>query len=130
MRKRTFAQSLGTALATWTLRWGTDLILKSVRRLFQLGFVLLMMATFLAPIAECFDRWDPPGLNNDKEFPLFLFVLFVCLVLVVAKLVSLRALTLQFVSRLVPLPVAFAFECIASVMPAPVPPHSSPPLRI
>jgi len=101
-----------------------------VRRLLQLGFVLLIMATFLAPIAECFDRWDAPGLSNDTEFPLFLFVLFICLVLIVAKLVSLRALTLQFVSRLVPLPVAFASEDIASVLPSPVPPHSSPPLRI
>ncbi len=101
-----------------------------VRRLLQLGLVLLLMASFLAPIAECFDRWDAPGLSNDTELPLFLFVLFICLVLIIAKLVSLRALTLQFVSRLVPLPVAFAFGGIASVMPTPVPPHSPPPLRI
>jgi hypothetical protein len=101
-----------------------------MRRLLQIGFVLLMMATFLAPIAEFFDRWDAPGLSNDTEFPLFLFVLLICLVLIVAKLVSLQALKLQFVSRLVPLPVAFAFEGITSVLPAPVPPHSSPPLRI
>jgi hypothetical protein len=101
-----------------------------VRCVLQIGLVLLLMATFLTPIAEFFDRWDAPGLSNDTEYPLFLFVLFICLVLIVAKLVSLRALTRHFVSRLVPLPVLGAFGEIASVLPAPVPPHSSPPLRI
>jgi len=101
-----------------------------VRRLLQIAFVLLMIATLLAPLAEFFDRWDAPGLNNDTEFPLFLFVLFICLVLIVARLVSLRALKLQFVSRLVPLAFAFAFDGITSALPAPVPPNNSPPLRI
>lgn len=96
----------------------------------QLGLVLLLMATFLTPIAELFDRWDAPGLGNDTEFPLFLFVLFICLVLLVAKLISLRALTLRFVSRLMPLPVIRAFAEIPSILPALVPSHSSPPLRI
>jgi hypothetical protein len=98
--------------------------------LLQLGLILLLMATFLTPIAELFDRWDAAGLGNDTEFPLFLFVLFICLVLLVAKLISLRALTLQFVSRLAPLPVALAFACMDFFVPVPVAPRSLPPLRI
>lgn len=39
------------------------------------------MVTFLMPLLECFDRWDKPGLSNDTEFPVFLIVLFVALVL-------------------------------------------------
>ena len=76
------------------------------------------------------DRWDAPGLGNDTEFALFLFVFLICLVLVVATLVALGALKRQFVSRLVRLRVAFLIETLAWVMPSPVPPHSSPPLRI
>lgn len=39
------------------------------------------MVTFLMPLLESFDRWDKPGLSNDTEFPVFLTVLFVALVL-------------------------------------------------
>jgi len=105
-------------------------ILVRVKRLFQLGFILLIVATFVAPLAECFDRWDAPGLGNDTEFALFLFVFLICLVLVVAMLVALGALKRQFVSRLVPLRMTFLMETLVWVMPFPVPPHSSPPLRI
>lgn len=101
-----------------------------MRRVLQLGFLLLMIATFVAPIAECFDRWDAPGLGNDTEFAFFFFVFLICLVLVVAMLVALGALSRQFVSRLVPLRVAFLIETLDWVMPLPIPPHSSPPLRI
>ncbi len=101
-----------------------------VRRLLQLGFLLLMVVTFVAPVAECFDQWDAPGLGNDTEFALFRFVFFMCLVLVVAMLVALKALKMQFASRLVPLRVVFLIESLVWVMPSPVPPHSSPPLRI
>jgi len=105
-------------------------ILVRVKRLFQLGFLLLIVAAFVAPLAECFDRWDAPGLGNDTEFALFLFVFLICLVLVAAMLVALGALKRQFVSRLVPLRMTFLMETLVWVMPSPVPPHSSPPLRI
>ncbi|MEO8735004.1 MAG: hypothetical protein ABI380_00545 [Edaphobacter sp.] len=59
-----------------------------VRRLLQLGFVLLVMATFFTPLAEFFDRWDAPGLNNDTEFAIFALVFLLCLVLLVCKLIS------------------------------------------
>jgi len=98
--------------------------------LLKLGFFLLMIASFIAPIAEFFDRWDATGLCNDTEFALFLFVFLICLVLVVAMLVALRALKRQFVSRLLPLRVACLIDSLVWVMPSPVPPHSSPPLRI
>lgn len=62
--------------------------MKRVRRLLQFGAFLLIMATFLAPLAEFFDCWDAPGLNNDTEFGLFAFVLLLCLVLLVCKLIS------------------------------------------
>jgi hypothetical protein len=120
----------GASLYGASLERFYDWYSEGVRRLLQLGLVLLLMATFLTPITELFDRWDAAGLGNDTEFPLFLFVLFICLVLLVAKLVSLRALTLQFVSRSVPLPIAFAFADAVSGMLAPVPPHNSSPLRI
>jgi len=89
-----------------------------------------MVATFLAPVAECFDRWDAAGLGNDTEFALFLFVFLICLVLVVAMLVALGTLKRQVVWRLVPLRVASLIETLVRVTPPPVPPHSSPPLRI
>ncbi len=101
-----------------------------MRRLFQLGFLLLMLGTFVAPLAECFDRWDAPGLGNDTECALFLLVFLICLVLVVALLVALGALKRHFVSRIGPLRMAFVFESLLCVMPSLVPPHSSPPLRI
>lgn len=96
----------------------------------QLGFLLLMLTTFVAPVFESFDRWDAPGLGNDTEFALFLFVFLLCLVLVVAMLVAFDALKMRFVSRLVPLSMRTLFERLLCVLPAPVPPHSSPPLRI
>lgn len=101
-----------------------------MKRLFQLGFLLLIVATFVAPLAECFDRWDAPGLGNDTEFALFLFVFLICLVLVVAMLVALGALKRQFVARQVLSRMKFLNETLDCVMPSPVPPHSSPPLRI
>ena len=109
---------------------GSSSYSEEVKRLLQLGFLLLMVATFAPPIGECFDRWDAPGLSNDTEFALFLVVLLICLVLVVAMLVALGALKRQFVSRLVPLRMVSLIESSVWVMPSRVPPHSTPPLRI
>ena len=52
-----------------------------MRRLLKFVTILLVTVTFLMPLLECFDRWDRPGLGNDTEFPVFLIVLFVTLVL-------------------------------------------------
>lgn len=102
-----------------------------MRRVLQLGFLLLLLASFLVPVAEFFDRWDAPGLSNDTDFPLFLVVLFICLTLLVAKLISLRALSLRFVASLVRLPVASLFGKAAASVPSQlISSHTSPPLRI
>jgi hypothetical protein len=70
-----------------------------MRRLLQFGTLLFLMATFLAPLAECFDRWDPPGISNDTEFAVFALMFVLCLVLVVSKLIATIALLVDLVSR-------------------------------
>ena len=57
-------------------------------RLLKVGTFLLLLAVFLAPICEFFDRWDAPGLENDTEMAVFLLALLLCLVLAVCKILS------------------------------------------
>jgi hypothetical protein len=103
-----------------------------VRRLFQLGALLMLAVAFAAPVVECFDRWDAPGIANDTEFSLFAFVALLCLTLIVCRL--LKALTLQV--RLIALPYSpqAAVQSRAmrggSIPDFFIPPLSSPPLRI
>jgi hypothetical protein len=63
-----------------------------MRRLLQIGTFLFLLVIFEAPIAECFDRWDTPGLSNDTEFGVFALVLGLCLVLVVCWFIAARSL--------------------------------------
>jgi hypothetical protein len=63
-----------------------------VRRLLQFGTLLFLLVTFLAPLTECFDRWDAPGISNDTEFAVFALVFTMCLVLVVCLLIAARSL--------------------------------------
>jgi hypothetical protein len=63
-----------------------------VRRLLQIGTFVFLLVTFLAPLSECFDRWDLPGISNDTEFAVFALVFALCLVLVVCVLLAARAL--------------------------------------
>lgn len=63
-----------------------------MRELLQFGTLLFLLATFLAPLAECFDRWDAPGISNDTEFAVFALVFALCLVLVVCLLIAARSL--------------------------------------
>ena len=58
---------------------------------------MLVLVTILAPVLECMDHWDRPGLGNDSEFGLFAFVFLLCLVLLVALLVSKCALRVDIV---------------------------------
>lgn len=58
-----------------------------VRRLLQLGTVMLLLAVFM-PIEEVFDQWDTPGLANDTEFAVFTIVFALCLVLLVSTLIA------------------------------------------
>lgn len=66
-----------------------------MKRLLQIGTLLLLLVTVLAPLLECFDRWDKPGLGNDTEFPVFALVLVLCLLLLVMRLVARSALQMD-----------------------------------
>ncbi len=70
-----------------------------MRRLLQLGTLCLFLAVFLAPLEECFDHWDLPGIANDTEFAVFALILTLCLVLLVSKLLSVLALRIGFVAQ-------------------------------
>jgi hypothetical protein len=70
--------------------------LNRMRRLLQIGTLLMLIASFV-PLLEWFDRWDAPGLSNDTEYAVFALVLMICLVLLVGKLISSRALALPLV---------------------------------
>ncbi len=103
----------------------------TVRRLFQFGALMLLLATFLAPLIEFFDRWDPPGPSNDTEMAVFGLILVLCLVLLVSKLTASSAARIALgsvfrprLSRGLRVPLSPVF---ASVF---VPPLSPPPLRI
>ncbi len=72
-----------------------------VRRIFQLGTILLLLTVFLAPLFEFFDRWDSPGLNNDTETSVFCLILLLSLLL--AACTSIRHLVYQFSEDSVPL---------------------------
>lgn len=71
----------------------------AMRRLLQVGTLLFLLVTFLAPTLEWFDRWDASGLGNDSEFAIFVLVFALCLVLVVMKLLSALALRITLIRR-------------------------------
>ena len=73
-----------------------------MRRLLQFGTLILILAGFLPPLFECFDRWDAPGLGNDTEMGLFFIVFFICLALVVCKLIASLVGRMSFRSVLLP----------------------------
>lgn len=70
---------------------------RHMRRLLQFGTFLFLLVTFLAPLTECFDRWDVPGISNDTEFAVFAFLFALCLVLVLCVLISARSLVVDLV---------------------------------
>jgi Na+/phosphate symporter len=59
-----------------------------VKRLLQVGTLLLLLATFLTPVIEFFDQWDLPGPSNDTEMAVFGLIFALCLVLLVCKLTA------------------------------------------
>lgn len=65
---------------------------RHMRRLLQIGTWLFLLVMFLAPLAECFDRWDAPGISSDTEFAVLALVFAMCLVLVVCLLIAARSL--------------------------------------
>ena len=102
-----------------------------MKRLVQLGALLIVLATFLVPLSEYCDRWDAPGISNDTEFAVFALIVTLCLVLLVSKLTSALAAPFGLTSVLHLQPSDPPRT--ASVGRAPelfVPPLSPPPLRI
>jgi hypothetical protein len=102
-----------------------------MRRLLQFGTLFFVLVTFLAPLAECFDRWDAPGIGNDTEFAVFFLIFALCLVLLVSKLVSALALIVNLISfpRFHLSDGSWAVDA-GNPLAIFVPPLRSPPLRI
>ena len=91
---------------------------------------MLVLGAFLAPLAEFFDQWDPPGPSNDTEMAVFCLILAFCLVLLVCKLLALQANRVTFEAcarrNQVPIPTpALPCSFVGLVLP-----QISPPLRI
>jgi hypothetical protein len=100
---------------------------ENVRGLLQFGTLMLLLSTFLSPMLEFFDRWDPPGPGNDTEMAVFgtILVLLVCkLTASLACLVSFISVLRHSLSR--GLPVRPSSVVTSSF----IPPLSPPPLRI
>ena len=101
-----------------------------MRRLLQFATLFFVLVTLFAPLAECFDRWDPPGISNDTEFALFALLFMLCLVLLVSKLLSVLALVVNLVS-LRHFQASETLKAVgATTLPIFVPLLSPPPLRI
>jgi Na+/phosphate symporter len=101
-----------------------------VKRILQFGTLLLLLATFLTPLFEFFDRWDPPGPSNDTEMAVFGLIFTLCLVLIVCKLTAILAtlISLVLMSHLRQSrgsPIQQARVLISFLVP-----DTSPPLRI
>ncbi len=99
-------------------------------RLLKFATILLVTASFLMPLLECFDRWDKPGLTNDTEFPIFLILVFVALVLLVIGAMARRALDRQRNT----IGIYVVYELLVVLLDAwtdiVITPFLSPPLRI
>ncbi len=102
-----------------------------MKRLLQIGLVLLSLTVVFAPLLEFFDRWDPAGsLMNDTELATFGVVLLLGLVLLICKVVATldRLGARRSVFRPQPDPFMAPLRPVLRIFV--VVPHSSPPLRI
>lgn len=86
---------------------------------------MLLLAIVLAPLLECFDRWDAPGLGNDTEMAAFCFVLLLCLLLAACRLI--RHVSDHIRIELVPMewpePIPLLYELSgfsAEIVPPPI----------
>jgi hypothetical protein len=91
----------------------------------------MMLVGALVPLLELFDRWDPPGLSNDTEYAFYAFIVAICLVLLLSRLISSGALRFSLISS----PAHFHSSRAKSNRNAPAfllvtPPLSALPLRI
>ncbi len=92
---------------------------------------MLLLAAFVTPVMELFDRWDPPGPSNDTELAVFSLILALCLVLLVCKLVASLAGRIFVISTRQPRPDRGAtlreLQALSSIF---VPPQTPSQLRI
>jgi len=103
---------------------------RGVKRLLQLGTLMLLLTTLLMPLIEFFDQWDPPGPSNDTEMAVFGFIFALCLVIIVCRLTAALAAAVNLIlipgswrSRRSP-------SCDVRIFPAGLLPLTSPPLQI
>jgi len=71
--------------------------LEAMKRFFHLGLWCFGLLVVFAPLAECFDRWDPPGIVDDTEFAIFASLLMLGLVILVSRMISMFALRVSLV---------------------------------
>jgi hypothetical protein len=92
---------------------------------------MLLLAVFVTPIAEFFDRWDPPGPSNDTEMAIFGLIFALCLVLLVCKLTASLVGIIDLISTPLPrLSRGSPLGEVRAVATLFVPRLSPPPLRI
>lgn len=100
-------------------------------KVLQLANLFLLVAIFVTPISEYFDRWDPPGLSHDTEFRVFVLVLTLVFVLVVCRLIASLALRLrQLATKLLQPPDDLAGTQHDIIVAIFIPPRLATPLRI
>ena len=91
---------------------------------------MLVLAAFLAPLAEFFDQWDPPGPGNDTEMAVFCFIVALSLVLIVCKLLAGLASEVTFETCPAIYQERVPLSGISSSFVGLILPQISPPLRI
>lgn len=101
-----------------------------MKRLLKFVTILLVTVTFLMPFSECFDRWDRPGLGNDTEFPVFLVVLLVTLVLLAVATMARRFYDDQSAVTLIKIRYEMLSRVFAPMKRIVIAPFFIPPLRI
>jgi hypothetical protein len=101
-----------------------------MKRVLKFATILLVSVTFLMPLLECFDGWDKPGLTNDTEFPVFLLVLFVALVLLAVGAMARSSFDRQRETIKVSIAYRPFVVFVGSWADIVIAPYVSPPLRI
>lgn len=101
-----------------------------MKRLLRFATLILITMSVLMPLLEYFDRWDRSGLGNDTEFPVFLTILFITLVILVAVAIARRMIARQNAETETPIIIEFARSDSRSWTDITISPFISPPLRI
>ena len=101
-----------------------------MKRLLKIVTIFFVVVTILMSLLECFDRWDKPGLSNDTEFPVFLIVLFVALVLLALVAMARRFFDRQNDVLWSPILYEFFWDLFSPLKELVVEPFVIPPLRI